>query len=109
MQWKGKTYSFFDGIEKEIIKHRGNVYNCADKSYIVSDGKGNFAHGKTLKEAKNDLAYKLSTRDLSDYENITLESELIFAEAVQFYRSVTGSCSEGTKEFVNQNKVKVKD
>lgn len=109
LQWKGKTYSFFDGIEKEVIKHRGNVYWCADKSYIVSDGQCNFSHGKTLKEAKADLVYKLTKRDLSDYENITLESELTFTESIQFYRSVTGACSEGARFFVNQNKGEVKD
>lgn len=108
LQWKGKTYAFFDGIEKEIIKHRGNVYYCSDKSYVVSDGQGNFAHGKTLKEAKEDLVYKLSTRDLAEYESLTLKSELTFAEAIQFYRSVTGACSFGTKAFVNRNKEKVK-
>ena len=43
----------------------GSVRKSERKSifYVVSDGKGKFAHGDTVKEAKEDLIYKISNRN----------------------------------------------
>ena len=60
-----------------------------------------------MKEAKEDLIYKISNRDKGDYENLNLDSELTFEEAVEMYRVITGACSFGTKDFV-KNRLKDK-
>lgn len=95
-----------DGILSKVVKKRGNVYHVINHgedevSFIVTDGE-NYSHGATLEEAKNDLKYKLSSRDTSAYKDLTLKSELTLEEAIKMYRTITGACERGTKIFVEQ-------
>ena len=43
--------------------------------------------------------YKICDRDKSEYENLTLDSELTYSEAIECYRVITGACSAGTRQF----------
>lgn len=104
-QWRNYGYIMADGIFSKVISHRANVYkiNQIGKEkikYLVTDGNGKWSHGDTLKQAKSDLIYKISNRDKSKYENLTLDSELTFTEAIEAYRVITGACSTGTKMFI---------
>ncbi len=103
--WRDKKYIKADGIFTEVVSHRGNVYRVKYIGkpkifYLVTDGNGKWAHGATLKEAKADLVYKITDRDKSKYEGLTLDSELTFEEAVECYRIITGACAASTKNFV---------
>ena len=98
-----------DGILSEIIKKKGNVYHVKNHgksniSYLVTDGE-NWAHGKTLEQAKDDLIYKISDRDTSAYNDFTLDTELTKAEAIKMYRKITGACDTGCKYFCENNAV----
>ncbi|MEG1686005.1 MAG: hypothetical protein RR319_08715, partial [Bacteroides sp.] len=111
-EWRNRKYIKADSIFSEVISHRGNVYKVKQigksiVSYLVTDGNGKWAHGDTLEDAKKDLIYKISSRDKSKYENLTLESEMSFAEAIEMYRIITGACSFGTRGFV-ENRLKLK-
>ena len=104
-EWNRKTYIKVDGIFSEVISNKGNLYHIkqigSEKiEYLITDGNGKWAHGKTLQEAKADLLYKISNRDKSSYEDLTLESELSFDEAVVCYRVITGACSAGTRDYI---------
>ena len=104
-EWRNREYIKVDGIFSKVVSHKGNVYKIRQigetkERYLVTDGFGKWSHGDTLKEAKDDLIYKISNRDKSKYENLTLESELTFSEAIEAYRIITGACSTGTKMFV---------
>lgn len=46
---------------------------------------------KTIKEAKDDLIYKISDRDTSMYYNFTLDTIVTHKEAVKMYRKITGA------------------
>ena len=103
-----------DGIFTEVISKKGNVYkvkklNEKEEFFIVGDGNGKFAHGKTLKEAKEDLIFKISNRNKEEFKNLKLDSVLKFKDAVECYRVITGACSFGTKDFVKTNNIKEKD
>ncbi len=108
-----KEYGKFDGIECAIISHKKDVYKVKNfenekESYIV-EKDGIYSHGDTLKQAKEDLIYKISNRDTSSYEKLTLDSEVTFEEAVKMYRVITGACEVGTKHFVSMlDKIKKK-
>jgi len=96
-----------DYILCEVLNHKGNVYRVRiagkkEESYLVTDGT-NWAHGETLDKAREDLKYKVQPRDLSDYKDVTIETEFTFEEAVAFYRAITGACSFGVKNFVESN------
>ena len=102
--WGGK-YVLVDGIFAEVINHRGNVWETKrvgrkDIEYIVTDGNGKYAHGRTIREAKGDLIYKISNRDKSRYEGMKLTDTLTHEEAIEAYRVITGACSAGTRDFV---------
>ena len=103
--WSNSKFIKVDGIFAEKVNHQGNVWevkiiNGTKTFFIATDGNGKYAHGDTIHEAKKDLIYKISNRDKSKYENLTLDSELTFEEAIECYRVITGACSFGTKDFV---------
>ena len=111
-EWRNKKYIKVDDVFSELISHKGNVYRTKqigkkEIGYLITDGKGKWSHGSTLKEAKDDLIYKISNRDKSEYENLSLDSEVTFEESVEMYRVITGACSFGTRYFV-QNRLKEK-
>ena len=101
----GREFLHVDGILSEVIEKKGNVYHVRNGinrsiSYVVTDGNNHWAHGDTLEKAKQDLIYKISERDKSKYENLTLESELPYYEAIACYRVITGACRMGTQEYL---------
>jgi len=107
LQWNvgGKTYIKADDIFSVVDSHRGNVWKThkigkEETLYVVTDGEGHYAHGSTLKEAKSDLIYKINDRDTSIYENLSLDDEVSFEEAIVMYRTITGACDAGTRGFV---------
>lgn len=101
----GLEFLHVDGILSEVIEKDGNVYNVYNSinepiTYVVTDNNNHWAHGGTLEEAKKDLRYKMSVRDKSEYEKLTLDSELTFDEAVACYRVITGACRAGTQDYL---------
>lgn len=112
MTWQDGKYILTDGLLTEVITKRSNIYKVKklkeDKEiYLVTDGKKYWAHGDTLKEAKEDLFFKMCERNKSDYEDLTPETELTLEEAIIAYRSITGACAFGTRDFI-KNKLTVK-
>lgn len=102
-----------DGILSEIINQKGNVFKVKNYrenniSYLVKDGDI-YSHGKTLKQAKENLIYKISNRDTSTYNDYNLNTILTFEEAIKMYRVITGACESGTRYFVEQNQDKKRD
>ena len=94
-----------DEIFGKIVEQRGNVYHIdiygeGDITYLVTDGEGHWAHGGTLEEAKDDLLYKITDRNKREYKDLTLDSKLSFKEAIVCYRVITGACSFGTRDFI---------
>jgi hypothetical protein len=109
LQWD--KYILCDDRFSEVISKKGNVWKLKnigkDKIYyLVTDGNGNYAHGDTIKQAKDDLIYKISKRDVSQYHNIDLDKKFSFTECITMYRSITGSCSTGVKNFIETNGIK---
>ena len=80
-----------------------HVINNGEKnvSFLVSDGV-NWSHGKTLKNAKDSLMYKISDRDTSAYTHMTAETVVTIEEGIKAYRVITGACESQTKDFVEK-------
>ena len=103
-EWSDRTYIKVDGIFSVVDSHHGNVWRVhqlgeSKQTYIVTDGEHHYAHGDTIEEARKDLVYKICDRDKSEYESLTLDSELTYSEAIECYRVITGACSAGTRQF----------
>ena len=110
--WQNGKYILVDDIFTEIIYKRRNVYhvrkvNTSKIFYLITNGSGKWSHGETLKEAKEDLIFKIDNRKKDDYKNLKLTHSLSFKDAIVCYRVITGACSFGTKDFV-QNRLKTK-
>ena len=93
-----------DNIKTIILQRKKNVIkglflNDLQPCYVV-EKDGVYAHGATLKEAKESLIYKITDRDKSDYEDYTLDTEVTHEEAIKMYRVITGACEAGTRNFV---------
>jgi hypothetical protein len=111
LTWQGGKFIKVDGIFTEVISKRGNVYrvkklNNPKVFYLITDGE-NFSHGETLKEAKQDLIFKISNKTKDDYKNLKLTDSLSFEDSIVCYRVITGACSFGAKDFIT-NRLKGK-
>ena len=103
--WQNGKYISVDGIFTEVLSKKGNIYkvkkiNQTKEFYLITDGLDKWSHGDTIKEAKEDLIYKISNRSKEDFKHLTVESKLTFKEAIECYRVITGACSFGTKDFI---------
>jgi hypothetical protein len=111
LTWQGGKFIKVDGIFTEVVSKRGNVYrvkklNNPKVFYLITDGE-KFSHGETLKEAKQDLIFKISNKTKDDYKNLKLTDSLSFEDSIVCYRVITGACSFGTKDFIT-NRLKSK-
>ena len=93
-----------DGILSEIISQKGNFYKVKNHgkevtSWLIKYGDY-YSHGETLKEAQESFVYKISNRDVSDYDNLTHRSILTKDDAIKAYMCITGACAQGTRYFV---------
>jgi hypothetical protein len=101
-------YLLADGILQRIVSKKKTtaltVYKTKhlvldDVNYVVFNGE-HFSHGKTLKQAKDDLMFKLTKRDLSEFKKLNVNKKLKLSELISIYRNVTGACETGVKSFV---------
>ena len=104
-EWNGKRYIKADGMFTVIDSHRGHLYcvhklNDNKQLYLVTDGENHWAHGDTLQDARADLIFKINDRDTSAYKKLTLDDKLTFEEAIAAYRTITGACSTGTRDYI---------
>jgi hypothetical protein len=95
-----------DGICQELVGRKGTVYRVrsfgqSKVTYLVQSGD-KFAHGDTLKQARESLVYKIGSRDTSKFKGMSVDDTLSFEGAVEAYRAITGACETGTRGFVER-------
>jgi len=92
-----------DGTFTYVISSKGGVKKVKDENgkilYIVTDGE-NFSHGKTIKEARDSLIYKISSRDTSAYKSWKKSDVKPIADIIKAYRAITGACEGGVRSFI---------
>ena len=79
-------------------------FNNCKIAYIAKDDDM-FAHGKTPKDARKSLLYKLSDRDISPYKDWKLTDIKTKKELIKAYRAITGACEFGTRQFCESMKL----
>ena len=108
-------YYKVDGIWCKFLSIHGNyarveisdlyhAENCV-QGFIAKDDAGNFAHGQTLREARESLMYKIGMRDTTPYESWKLTDVKTKAELIKAYRVITGACEFGTRQFCSGRKL----
>jgi len=114
-QWLERGYVRADGITHRLVEHkkmRGidvfKVKNFHDEvSFVVKKGDL-FSHGDTLKKAKEDLKYKISSRDTSEFKRWKITEAKPVEDMIRAYRSITGACEFGVKSFCSSKRLKKK-
>jgi len=115
-EWLRQGYIHADGITKKLISKKkiGNVevfeveeFLERASSFVVKNGNV-FSHGKTIKEAKESLKYKISNRDTSEFKKWKLNDLKKVGDLIRAYRAITGACEFGTKQFCESIKLKEK-
>jgi hypothetical protein len=110
-----RGYVYADGIYKKLKSQKRigeiEVFECDDfprktTSYIVKRGN-TFSHGETIEKAIEDLRFKISDRDMYEFDSWkeNPDKEVSIEDAIAAYRVITGACEFGTKEFVNSIQV----
>ena len=105
LSWQKGKYIQVDGRFSEVISRKGNVWKLKDvgkdnRYFLVTDGNGKYAHGGTIKEAREDLIYKISNRDKSEFAGLPVDKKMPFQKAIEVYRVITGACAAGVKHFL---------
>ena len=110
LSWQNGKYRKIDGIFCEVIKQNKNILTVKienRKAYIFAKN-GIYAHGNTVKQAYFDWLFKTSDRDTSRYKHLKLNSKNSLEFWVIAYRTITGACSFGTNNYLENNKDKYK-
>ena len=105
----GRTSIIADNTLSELVStrrlksgvsiHKVINYGSGKVTYLVQSD-GIYAHGDTLKEARDSIKYKIGDRDTSMYGDYTLDTVLNEEDAIKLYRTITGACEAGTRSFV---------
>jgi hypothetical protein len=90
---------FSDNIFSRVISNKAGVKKVKTDDgkvlFVVHDENGNSAHGKTIKEAREDLVYKV----VAKFDGVIPKSAT-GKEWIAIYRAVTGACGAGVRHFV---------
>jgi hypothetical protein len=96
---KWVAVDFSDGIFSRVISNKAGVKKVKTDDgkilFVVSEENGNSAHGKTIKEAREDLIYKA----VAKFDG-KLPKKATGTEWISIYRAVTGACGAGVRHFV---------
>lgn len=106
VRFNAKGFTIADGILARIIQARGAVkkimvWGKTEVSWLASDDKGRHAHGPTMKEALEELAFKTGERDIEIYRNMPADTVKTPQEWAFIYRMCTGACKSGVKHFMS--------
>jgi hypothetical protein len=111
-----RGYVYADDILEKLISRRtkGSLeifktrkIGSSKEGYVVKRGV-TFSHGTTLKQAIEDLMFKVSDRDTSEYESWKVSETKKKPELIQAYRKITGACESGVKSFLSSKKIEDK-
>ena len=88
-------------LSNGMIVHTQIIVGKTYKTYVIETPDGVYAHGDTVKQARDSLLYKLSeNRDTTPYRTWTLDTSVTKRQAIQSYMAITGACETGTRHFV---------
>lgn len=111
LSWKNGRYRKIDGLFCEVLEQKRNIMRVKinNKLAFIFQKDGIFAHGNTVKQAYFDWLFKTSDRDVEKYKNIKSDEVHTLDWWVVAYRTITGACSFGTNNYLENNKDKYKD
>ena len=115
-EWLDQGYVHADGITKKFLSKKKvgkvEIFEVEEflerKSSFVARKGGTFSHGETVEKAIEGLRYKLTDRDTSKFKNWKLTDKKSVDDLILAYRSITGACEYGVKQFCQSIDLKEK-
>lgn len=110
------TYCYVDEIFSRIkskkIKDDYTIIKTTKDEWIVGKDD-NYSHGETLKSAKDDLVFKILSKNLN-VDEIVKKIKSSKKVTVNDYRPLTGACQQGIERFkkeigLKRNEMKLED
>ena len=102
-----------DDISTIILKRHKNIIKGMTlfdkKPCWIFEKDGIYAHGNSIKQAYFDWLFKTTARDVEQYRNLKADEIHDLSYWVVAYRTITGACSFGTNNYLENNKDKYKD
>ena len=102
-----------DDISTIILKRHKNIIKGITlfdkKPCWIFEKEGIYAHGNSIKQAYFDWLFKTTARDVEQYRNLKADGIHDLSYWVVAYRTITGACSFGTNNYLENNKDKYKD
>ncbi len=90
---------FTDDVFSYVLSTRNGVKKVKTDNgkvlFVVHDENGNSSHGETIKEAREDLIYKVVAKS-----DVAIPKKATGKEWIGIYRAVTGACGAGVRNFV---------
>ncbi|UUC44407.1 leucine-rich repeat protein [Flavobacterium cerinum] len=89
-----------------MLIHTGFILNnCYDgvpnvTETVLVEKDGFFAHGETLKQAIEDLQFKIIAKEI---KKEPIHEDTVITEA--YYKTITGACTQGVKQWREQNNI----
>ena len=107
-------YILADGILTKRISERKKgdvtIYRtqklASDEIIYVAKQGGITAHAKTARKAVEELIFKDANRDVSQYQNMPLDTTHTPKDWAFIYRYITGSCKTGVEMFLQGKQLK---
>jgi hypothetical protein len=112
LTWKDGKYTKIDGIFCEIVSAHAIPGDTTviqakklnkDEFFFIARQSGFSAHGKTMQLAIEDLKFKVIAEKLKK-DPINKDTEI----TVMYYRTLTGACDFGCREFMQHNNIPFK-
>lgn len=89
----------------KVIEDLGNKYYInspyGGAGYLVTDGTSKWIYSKTEKIADLDLLFLYNNKNSLDYQNLSLDDELSYNDAIICYRLITNACTSGIQYFLD--------
>jgi hypothetical protein len=103
LSWENGKYILCDRISTEVLsKKKGHYFvrklDSKEKMHIITDGENTHSHGKSLKQANEDLQFKIASKKL---KNTPIQEDSLLT--VKHYRLITGAGDAGVRDFMNRN------
>lgn len=91
----------------KVIEDLGNKYYInspyGGAGYLVTDGTSKWIYSKTEKIADLDLLFLYNNKNSLDYQNLSLDDELSYNDAIICYKLITNACTPGIQNFLENH------
>jgi hypothetical protein len=116
LEWRNGTYLKTDDRVMRVDRVRSKYWNVTIiigwvgivDGFLVTDGDGNYAVSRKLKDARGDIKYKRKNKNKNVYKRIKKTDVLTFDQAIRVYMSITDAQPWCVKRYISEYNIEEK-